>query len=199
MVPSAGWSIRQKLAGVWKQAHAWQRHSGPTFFPSFSSRAFSVSSPALPIPPSLPFVSLSRVFLPSLSSSLHSSLPLPFLPLSLIIVHSFTFHSYVLFLLFPPPFSSPLLSLSLSLSAMTWGPGLLCTGPSHSFSLNLTISHMSIRRQPPPSLAWACRDAQIKHHLLHSARRRASILLLWGGRAQRVPGGAVACLDNLIY
>lgn len=97
----------------------------------------------------------------------------------------------------------PLFFCLLFLFSMAQGAGVLSSGSSGSFPLSLTISHMSIRKRQcspsSPSPSWACRDVHMKHHLLHSSRRWVSILLLLGGRAQWVPGGNVACLDNLIY
>lgn len=131
----------------------------PSFLLSPLVPSLSPRLPFLSLHPSLLF--LSREISCPLSSSLHSFFASSF-PIPTLNYHKVLLSTHILFLLFPPLFSSPsLLSLflsppsspSLSLSAMTCrGPGLLCTGPSHSFSLNLTIPHMSIRRQPlPPS------------------------------------------------
>lgn len=106
-----------------------------------------------------------------------------------------SFLSHPCFLFFPPPAFS-------SLFILAWGPGPLSSGPRGSFPLNSTVALMHFGRGGFPLLSLpfpGLRNAQIKHHLLHSSRRRLSILLLWGGRAQWVPGGNVACLGNLTY
>lgn len=159
-----------------------------------------------PSDPSL-FCSLHRF--PALSSSYHSSLPPLSCPLPCIIEHSFPFHYYFLSPL-PPPFSSPQFSVYLDLGTRApplrplWFiliklDNLICQLERGS-STHLALPSFHSPRSPfSPSLSWVCHDAHMKHHLLHSSRRRVSILLLWGGGAQWVPGGNVACLDNLIY
>lgn len=78
-----------------------------------------------------------------------------------------------------PPFSS--------LFILAWVPGVLFSGPRGSFPLNSTVALTHFGRGGFPLLSLpflGLHNAQIKHHLLHSSRRRLSILLLWGGRAQ---------------
>lgn len=194
---SSGWSIRQKLAWYLETNTSltpWQRHSGSNFFSSFfSSHAFSVSSPDFPIPPFL----LSLQSFPALSSSFHS--PCLFLSyfLRFIIKHNFTFPSCFLFLLHLP-FSSPLLSLCFGL-----GTGAPLLNPQWFILLNLTIYHMSIRRRQLSPLRSPtflgpprCSDQAPSVAFIQATGEHFAAL---GRQSSAVPGGNVACLDNLIY
>lgn len=136
-----GRAAGRSLPGIWKRSHPsclGKDTQGPSFLPSCCSPAFSVPSPVLPVPPCL----LSLQSFPALSS-FHpaSSFPIP--------CHSLLSTVFLSILAFS---SSSLLPFPLlcALSVVAWGPGLLRAGPSGSFSLNLTISHMSIRRGSSP-------------------------------------------------